>query len=50
MPVLALTLGVDAAALVGRPKSALRELRWTAGLTAREVGAALRVSRNTYVT
>jgi len=49
VPVLASALGVDPAALLGRPQSGLRELRWTAGLTAREVGAALQVSRNTYL-
>lgn len=49
VPVLASALGVEPAALLGRPQSALRELRWTAGLTARELGAALHVSRNTYL-
>ncbi len=49
VPVLASALGVEPAALLGRPQSGLRELRWTAGLTARELGAALHVSRNTYL-
>lgn len=50
VPVLAEVLGVDPAALIGqRPPSLLRHLRWTAGLTALELGAALHVSRNTYL-
>ncbi len=50
VPVLAEVLGVDPAALIGqRPPSLLRHLRWTAGLTALELGAALHVSRNSYL-
>jgi len=51
LPLLAATLEVDPALLLGSSVALgdLRSLRWSAGLTANQVSAALHVSRNTYL-
>lgn len=51
LPLLAATLEVDPTLLLGSSvaRGDLRSLRWSAGLTANQVSAALHVSRNTYL-
>jgi len=51
LPLMAAMLEVEPALLLGRSRAprGLRALRWSAGLTATQVSAALHVSRNTYL-